>query len=981
VHRIGRQIGIVSLTTGVGYLVWRCGWSWRGGGASIAWWLAVPALAIEISGFACVSILIWALWRRPSANQPGTTGPTNTQLEHGIVIIASGRTAQDLRSTLVAVRLDPSRPSALVIDHDGRSEIVHVAAEFGANYRVPDTTDTTGLAAAVAASEREFLLVLTAGDVPAIGAAQSLMSWVSDDSVAIVQGVVGATPGASSEDGSNAQHEFAFERTALNPGLGARGTGIVTGSGALVRRSALSDIDLCTGSRHSVLFELMPRLAAKNRRVVACAGTAVVAEKPLTAAAAVAANRRAIAAAGWQLVVGKYGALRSRGIRRHERLALAAWAVRSVDGLRRIALTATVLGALLAGRAPFRPTAAALWFLWAPAFVLASVALTLLSGGALRPGDRLRGSVRALSLSVGMVIAINAVLVIRGVSDRFTHALHQLDHTTQIGLTAVSLWLLAGSLDSLRLLAWRRQTRRAFRLAASGTAHLDDYGVYVSDITMLGAGLLADHTVLVRAGSRHRLSFSVPSESGITSLDIPCVVRNVRPDLAGAWRVGVEFYDADSWALNTLAESCAVVPARAALTGTLTNSNQFDDAPAPPLGQRRVALRIATLFALAGVVSSIAPIYAEAGGPSTREVIGTIVDDADPPVLSTTSSSTSSTPPAQPIDTTTNTIATDSSPRESALPIGSVVPDPTSAKAPPTFADVGQASQHTDLAGITVIAVCSTDPGPDARFGTSDDSYAPSLSTLTDEHGHYNLSLSGKACWLSIEPPMTATSPGAAQPSNTDDDNDPMLVDLGGSGTITMATTRINRLLIASNTVPPVANIDVQSASLGDRVWADLNADGVQQPHEAGVAHVTVTLYNALGRTLGSQITGADGSFSFDHLDDGRYSVGVSNLPRGLHMPRVNPLTSRTSFVSLKSGEQLSNFDIGVVRSSAPTARPAANTLLPTPMHTQLNPRGPSGIIAVQTLLILLGAMFLAGSVLFATAQPNGVRRGVRRPI
>jgi hypothetical protein len=743
----------------------------------------------------------------------------------------------------------------------------------------------------------------------------------------------------------------------------------------------MKDLELSKGPRHSVLWELMPRLAANNVRVIAAAGPVVVAEKPLSEASAVAANRHAQANAGWRLLIGETGVFRAPGIRLEDRLALAAWAVRSFDGLRRIVLAVIVLGSLLSGRAPFMPSPAALWFFWAPAFVLSSAALALLSGGSLRPGDRLRGSVRALSLSIGMVVAINAVLIIRGVSDRFTHALRPLDHNTQIGLTAIALWLLAGALDSLRLLAWRRQSRRAFRLTATGTAHLDDYGVYVSDITMLGAGLLADRTVTVRSGSTHRLSFSVPSETGITSLDIPCVVRNVRPDLAGAWRVGVEFYDADSYALNTLAESCAVLPARSAIMGTLTSPSQFDDASvsdATGSGQRRFGLRVATLLALAGVVSSTAPIYAEAGAPSTRQVFGIVVDIGEPPTSTTgetatetsANSSISTTPDSDSLDTITNTVATDSSPHESAMPTESIVTEPASAEAPPASTDAGE----TDMAGMTVVAVCSTNAGADNTFGTSDDTYGTSASTLTNAQGQYTLELTGDACWLSIEPPATAGPTTAPSPTQMSDG--PMLIDLGGTGKIVMAAAHVSG---PRTTRPEPTTPDLSTAALGDLVWSDLNADGVQQADEGGVANATVTLYNAAGQTLATTTTGLDGSFVFDRLAKGLYGLGVSNLPDGLHVPGADPLSARTSLVSLHSGQQLSSLDVGAVGSSAPSARPPAATALPTPATVQLNDHRGVNDIALPTMVILMMAALLAGSVLFASAQPIRGRRPTSR--
>lgn len=976
-HRLGRQVALLALLFGFAYLVWRSVWSWHGSGTTIAWWLAVPALAVEVSGFGVVAVLFWALWRHPRMAPSGVESlDDGKRFDYDVAIIATDRSVEDLRATLVSLRFDPSTPRALVIDHAGRPETVHLAAEFDANYRVPDTTDVSGLAAVVAASDHEFFLLMNGGDIPAIGAGQELRTWMTSDDICVVQGVVTATPGDSVEHGPNGRHDLTFERSGLNPGLGARGTGILTGSGALIRREALRDLEFSEGSRQSALWELMPMLAANGQRVIAAGGHAVVAEKPLTSTDSVASNRRSQADAGWRLLVGPNGALRARGLRWQDRLALVAWAARSLDGLRRVLLGAIVLGALLAGRAPFAPSPAPIAYLWAPAFVLSSVALALLSGSTLRPGDRVRGSVRAVSLSIGLVVAINAVLVIRGISDRFTHALHPLDHNTQIGLSVISLWLLAGSLDSLRLLARRRQNRRAVRLAASGTGRLDECGVYVSDITMLGAGLLTDQPVAI--GGRHRLAFSVPSESGITSIEVSCIVRNARPDMVSAWRIGVEFHDVDPYALNTLAECCAVMPARAALAGALPAPGQFDEPEVPRLVPRRVALQVATLLALAGVVSSTAPINAEASPPSTRLVSGEIVDVGEAPVLPQPTQT--STSPATTVANTGNTVtiatnpdpvSTDSPPLESAQPTDPIVTDPASSEVPPASEDAG-GNNGTDLSGITVVGVCSTDAGSDGVFGTNDDTYGSTVSTITDQHGSYNLTLDGLACWVSVEPPMQPiqASPTIAGPRI----GSATLVDFNRTGRVTMAPVRINSSALPSANPTPTAN--TPTGAIGDLVWVDRNADGMQQRDEGGVANATITLYNATGSTVGTAVTKVDGTFLFDRLGEGMYSLGVSNLPAGLRVPRADPLTSRTPLVELRAGERLSAADVGVIPEAASSVeRPATAVALPAPTSSQLDPTGHSGSSGWPTVLVLLMAAILGGSVLFASAQPIRGRR------
>jgi len=56
---------------------------------------------------------------------------------------------------------------------------------------------------------------------------------------------------------------------------------------------------------------------------------------------------------------------------------------------------------------------------------------------------------------------------------------------------------------------------------------------------------------------------------------------------------------------------------------------------------------------------------------------------------------------------------------------------------------------------------------------------------------------------------------------------------------------------------------DQAPLQIGNRVWIDLNGDGIQDPDEPSVAGVTVRLYDAGGDLVGTAITGPNGEYFF----------------------------------------------------------------------------------------------------------------------
>ncbi|EMC0301917.1 carboxypeptidase regulatory-like domain-containing protein, partial [Staphylococcus pseudintermedius] len=60
---------------------------------------------------------------------------------------------------------------------------------------------------------------------------------------------------------------------------------------------------------------------------------------------------------------------------------------------------------------------------------------------------------------------------------------------------------------------------------------------------------------------------------------------------------------------------------------------------------------------------------------------------------------------------------------------------------------------------------------------------------------------------------------------------------------------------------------------LGDKVWNDLNKDGVQEDNEPGISDVKVTLKNKAGQELKVTKTNKDGKYEFTDLPNGEYQV------------------------------------------------------------------------------------------------------------
>ena len=144
-----------------------------------------------------------------------------------------------------------------------------------------------------------------------------------------------------------------------------------------------------------------------------------------------------------------------------------------------------------------------------------------------------------------------------------------------------------------------------------------------------------------------------------------------------------------------------------------------------------------------------------------------------------------------------------------------------------------------------------------------------------------------------------------------------------------------------NGTVQPLI-VQLQSAKLGNYVWFDTNANGLQDNSEVGVDNVVVELYNKNGILVASTVTGDDfstaavehGFYQFAGLKAGDYQVKfiaptgalfttqdvLSNTQDALDSD-ANAITGFSHVVTLASGQSDQTIDAGLVNPGTISGR------------------------------------------------------------
>jgi CshA-type fibril repeat protein len=130
-----------------------------------------------------------------------------------------------------------------------------------------------------------------------------------------------------------------------------------------------------------------------------------------------------------------------------------------------------------------------------------------------------------------------------------------------------------------------------------------------------------------------------------------------------------------------------------------------------------------------------------------------------------------------------------------------------------------------------------------------------------------------------------------------------------------------------SQIIPTIIPRRIPAASVGDKVWRDVNGDGYQNKKDRGIPGVKVTLLtingkpvtDLFGNRVKPQLTNKDGKYRFDDLPAGQYMVRVKYPPKQRPTIAERPGRERNSSSRqaisryLRLGQHDGSLDFGMV--------------------------------------------------------------------
>ncbi len=232
-----RSLAIGALLWGVGYLVWRVGWSGQGANPI----LFAMLLLTELYGFWSLSTLAWFSWSRPPAQRPAATPG------HGVdvYVCTYDEPTEVVAATLAGCRALTYPHTTWLLDDGRREEMAELAEAAGARYMTrPDNTHAKAgnINAALPRTEGDLVLMLDADHVPMPDALDALVGYFDDPQMGLVQSPHDFFNHDSAQHYDGRRHEQSMFYRVICPGKSRHGAAFWCGSAALIRREALLEI-------------------------------------------------------------------------------------------------------------------------------------------------------------------------------------------------------------------------------------------------------------------------------------------------------------------------------------------------------------------------------------------------------------------------------------------------------------------------------------------------------------------------------------------------------------------------------------------------------------------------------------------------------------------------------------------------------------------------------------------------------------------
>ncbi len=286
-----------------------------------------------------------------------------------------------------------------------------------------------------------------------------------------------------------------------------------------------------------------------------------------------------------------------------------------------------------------------------------------------------------------------------------------------------------------------------------------------------------------------------------------------------------------------------------------------------------------------------------------------------------------------------------------------------------------QDATEDPLAGATV-TLYRPGFGLDGLAGTPDDALGVA-SAVTNGVGYYffpNLDAGTYQVEFTTIPTNTIfTSSNVTTGGGTDINDSDVNPATGLTANYTLAAGQVNPTVDAGVTIPLKARI-------GNRVWADLDANGRQDAGEPGVAGVLVTLFDASNNKIGSAVTNGEGFWQISNLDAGTgfYVIFDANItgfvtaaaPTGAQMG----WTSGNNAINPNAGDALdaateSDTDSDVIQIGANAGRTTAFAIVVGADYINID----AGIITVKAFVVPIQLVSFGANQVGSTVLVNWV--------
>jgi Glycosyltransferase like family 2/PilZ domain len=232
--RLLRVLALAALIWGLGYLVWRVGWSAEGASPVVFGML----LATEVYGLYALGILTWFSWSRPAVKRP----PTTVGRKVDVYVCTYDEPVEVVMATLAGCRALTYPHTTYLLDDGRRAEMQEIAELAGAEYLIrPDNAHAKAgnLNAALPRTDGDLVLMLDADHVPMPDALDALVGYFDDERMAIVQTPHDFFNHDSAQHYAVGRHEQSMFYRVICPGKDRHGAAYWCGSAALVNRRAL----------------------------------------------------------------------------------------------------------------------------------------------------------------------------------------------------------------------------------------------------------------------------------------------------------------------------------------------------------------------------------------------------------------------------------------------------------------------------------------------------------------------------------------------------------------------------------------------------------------------------------------------------------------------------------------------------------------------------------------------------------------------